>query len=120
MTCGLTINAGHLVLLHTDFRFYRSKFYLALGRFRSERYQEVRKLFIDKYGLPHSAQTSTVQNAFGAKYEQEKLLWTDGLRFVHLERFWTDLKEGYFAVGDGALVPPIDPKDDGLRKKALQ
>ena len=64
------------------------------GQFPSQYYEDVRKLFVDKYGDPMTNRQSTVQAHAGGTYEQEELLWQGQKVSLLLSRFGANVEHG--------------------------
>jgi hypothetical protein len=70
--CKAVIEGGGFVI--TGFLiFHDTGFIKASGSFPPENYEDMRAIFIKKYGNPHSARQSVLQNRLGASFQQEDL-----------------------------------------------
>ena len=80
------------------FQFMNDKLVAVGGHFPSKEYQTVRTAFVEKYGPPMTAKSSTVQNRMNASFEQEKLTWEGPGVAISLDRLGDNVTEGFFYV----------------------
>ena len=80
------------------FQFMNDKLVAVGGHFPSKEYQTVRTAFVEKYGPPMTAKSSTVQNRMNASFEQEKLTWEGPGVAISLDRLGDKVTEGFFYV----------------------
>ena len=80
------------------------KFVGVIGDFPSESYDDMREIFVSRYGSPHSVKQSAVQNGFGGTFPNEFLQWKG--RFVTkvvLQKYGSMLNKGFFTVETPAM-----------------
>jgi hypothetical protein len=73
------------------FDFVDGKLYRIGASFRQEVFDRVRAAFTEKYGEPNLAETKTYQNAFGATFAGQIILWSNGLSSIQLTERGIDL-----------------------------
>jgi hypothetical protein len=54
--------------------------------------------FVSKYGKPHEAQNSAVQNRMGATFQQRELMWRGDVFTIFLDRLGYNITEGVLMV----------------------
>lgn len=80
------------------YSFLNDRFVSVSGTFDSDHYTTLKLAFTEKYGQPHSAKTSVVQNRMNASFEQEELVWEGSHIHIYLDRLGSKVTEGRFAV----------------------
>jgi hypothetical protein len=117
--CNLIIDGGGFSL-NARFIFEDTGLTQVFGKFPSENYQDVKEMFIAKYGKPHSATQSDVQNRMGATFRQEELLWIGKRVSIVLSRYGSTISDGSFGVGLTSNVTKGAEDRKAVRDKALQ
>lgn len=62
--------------------------------FESKDFDQMKAAFLERYGKPTSRETPTIQNRMGAKFEQERLLWTGTKVVISLSRYADSIDKG--------------------------
>jgi hypothetical protein len=115
--CTMLIDGGGFTIT-AYFTFDANGFSMATGHFPSGNYEAVRDMFVAKYGEPHHADQSWVQNGMGATFQQEDLSWSGTHVHIALSRFGTTVTEGFFGIG--TLAGWEADHEKAAREKALQ
>ena len=55
--------------------------------FASEKYDEMKNTFLERYGPPTQTETQPVQNRMGASFLNESLTWTGNVVKIRLEKY---------------------------------
>jgi hypothetical protein len=104
--------------LNFVFTFHKDRFVEAVGTFENPNYEQVKAVFIERYGTPTRAQVQTVQSAAGASFENETLHWGGRNVDVTLSRFGDRVDTGNVHVCLKAYMKAQKTKDDQEKKKA--
>lgn len=86
--------------------------------FRSNDFENLRGVFIEKYGKPTRDQREILQNRFGAKFENETLTWAGPNVTVTLNRFASDLESGSAFFHVNAFTREYDKAQADENRKA--
>ncbi len=79
------------VSVHNTLTFSEGKLVKAAMYFPSDKYDEIRQLFYDKYGPPMKRETRSVGNKLGAAFENEFLTWSGKRVDVQMMRYASNL-----------------------------
>jgi hypothetical protein len=99
------------------FDFVDGKLYKIQASFRQEVFDKMRTAFTEKYGEPNVGETKTYQNAFGAGFTGQSLLWNNGVSSILLLERAIDLKTSmlmflHASLGKEAKARKPKPKPD--------
>jgi hypothetical protein len=75
------------------------KFSRAWFNFDPAQYDLIRGAFTEKYGEPTKKLTSPSQNAFGARFENEAVVWEWGALFANVVKYQNKITEGMAFIG---------------------
>lgn len=104
--------------LNFVFTFHKDRFVEAVGTFENPNYEQVKAVFIERYGTPTRAQVQTVQSASGASFENETLHWGGKNVDVTLSRFGDRVDKGSVRVCLKSYMKGQQTKEDEEKKKA--
>jgi hypothetical protein len=104
--------------LNFVFTFHKDRFVEAVGTFENPNYEQVKAVFIERYGTPTRAQVQTVQSAAGASFENETLHWGGKNVDVTLSRFGDRVDKGSVRVCLKSYMKGQQTKEDEEKKKA--
>lgn len=104
--------------LNFVFKYHKDKFVEAIGTFGNPNYEQVKAVFIERYGTPTRAQVQTVQSAAGASFENETLSWSGRSVDITLVRFGYRVDEGDVRIYLKSHKKSQQKQDDEKKKKA--
>jgi hypothetical protein len=90
------------------------------GTYKSEDFGALKEIFVRRYGSPHTRNVSIVQNAFGAKFQDETLVWNGKHAHVYLKRYSNDTEKGSFWVGLNGHGDEVLKKEQRKLKQAAK
>ena len=99
------------------FQFMNDKLVAVGGHFPSKDYQTVRTAFVEKYGPPMTAKSSTVQDRMNASFEQEKLTWEGPGVAISLDRLGDKVTEGFFYLLTQEFRAGLLKANEDVKKK---
>ena len=76
-----------------------SKLSSVLLSFESKNYEELKEIFIERYGKPTSLQHKPYKTQGGAESTNETLMWTGPHSFIDLSRYGSRITEGSAIMG---------------------
>jgi hypothetical protein len=97
-------------LLH----FENEKFVGADMTFDVDEFEQMKDIFIEKYGQPSSTENTEVSNRMGAKFTNTELVWRGEKVTVRLERFGSDLTKSGASI---VLTDYMQRRADAMREK---
>ncbi len=105
-----------------SFFFTEDKLTSVLWHFESSDYSYMRDRFLEQYGQPTSRETKTIQNAFGAKFQNEHLYWAGKTVTIMLDRFDERLDRGsaMFMLRSALRESATKRRDDQKKKKPVE
>jgi hypothetical protein len=118
-TCFYRIQVGTFALL-TDFDFTDDHLRRVMGTFDPGYFADVKDIFIDTYGAPHSDEQSVVQTQMGARLKQETLSWYGKKMALVLATYSSRIDQGIFTLSMREDLDKERQKQDQANKKALQ
>jgi len=119
-TCILRIDVTEHYSIVCYFKFQHDRLQQISGDFPSKYYEEVRGLFITKYGDPLATAHENVQTNAGAVYEQESLTWRGKKICLFLSRFGDSINDGSISFIPTAALEEQEKKSNAQKSKALQ
>ena len=66
--------------------------------FTVEKYEEMKRTFLERYGAPTQRETKPVQNRMGAQFVNEILRWSGKVVLIRLEKYGTNITESFAMV----------------------
>lgn len=97
--------------------FHFNKFKYARLPFLSKYYERMKEICITNYGPPHRIESQTVQNRFGAQYQQEKLLWRGQKATVTLVRFNGNLDNGLLEISTAEAAASSEEQESERKSR---
>jgi hypothetical protein len=84
------------VLIHQLLIFDEKHLALISATFNSRQFDYMRPLFIERYGEPTGASKKIIQNAMGAKFENETIIWDGKAVVITFQKFSGKITESGF------------------------
>jgi hypothetical protein len=86
------------VLVKSHFKFVDGKFVAGWLNFKSDRYEDIRIIFIDRYGQPTERRQEQVETKMGYKAMNETLYWFGDKVIIRLSRYAGTIEDGSGSV----------------------
>jgi hypothetical protein len=100
------------------FRFHNDRFVFVSGEFINDDYQQVKDLFVERYGKPMSSNDGRVQGDGGGVFRNDTLYWTGRKMFLSLSKYGSTVDEGTIQLALHSYTVEKDREDAKTRKKA--
>ncbi len=97
------VSSGYLCRYPVDpfvfwFTFENGKLATITGDFDPNIFGTLEEAFVSKYGKPHRAEDTAVQNRMGATFQQRELTWVGDVFTISLQRYGASVTEGFLSV----------------------
>lgn len=101
-----------------DFTFYDDKFVQVKLTFATEAFDELRAIFIERYGPPTDERKAAVKTQAGGTFTNDVVTWSGERVIVRIERYFTSLDTGFAIVADRAWSEAEEKRRADERKRA--
>lgn len=98
----------------------KTKMERVLITFPSDKYSFVRDVFVERYGQPLTSKVEPYKTRGGAEFENEALAWLGEAMLVTLDRYGSNLKDGFAMVASRAAIDASDKAAEEKKKKAAR
>jgi hypothetical protein len=101
------------------FNFDNGKLATVTGDFDPNIFDTLEEAFVSKYGKPHRAENSTVQNRMGAMFQQRELTWSGDVFTIFLHRYGGEVTEGLLVIESTPAVLERQKQAEEKKKHIL-